>query len=96
MGSKRLNEGLNQRSVAEILQMIRMLGGLIGRADAAEALANRLKDGLDDIRQSAAALPTRPRVFFEEWDEPLKVVNEDKETMTIEIKKKRGRPSKNV
>lgn len=61
----------NQRSVAEILQMIRMLGGLIGRSDAAEALAAQLEAGLDKIRRSAAALPTRPRVFFEEWDEPL-------------------------
>ncbi|MGE3344319.1 MAG: cobalamin-binding protein [Vicinamibacterales bacterium] len=61
----------NQRSVAEILQMIRMLGGLIGRSAAAEALAGRLEAGLEEIRRSAAALPTRPRVFFEEWDEPL-------------------------
>ena len=61
----------NQRSVAEILQMIRMVGGLIGRGDAAEALALQLESGLDEIRQSAARLPTRPRVFFEEWDDPL-------------------------
>ncbi len=43
----------NQRSVAEILQMIRMLGGLIGRGDAAEALAQRLEQDLDRIRESA-------------------------------------------
>jgi len=61
----------NQRSVAEILQMIRMLGGLIGRGDKAEALAARLEAGLDAIRVGAAALPRRPRVFFEEWDEPI-------------------------
>jgi len=61
----------NQRSVAEILQMIRMLGGLVGRQDAAEALADRLSGGLDDIRTSAARLPRRLRTFFEEWDEPL-------------------------
>ncbi|MEQ1899074.1 MAG: cobalamin-binding protein [Vicinamibacterales bacterium] len=61
----------NQRSVAEILQMIRMLGGLIGRSDAAEGLAARLERGLDEIRMQAAALPSRPRVFFEEWDDPL-------------------------
>src|SRR3954464_6106028 len=57
----------NQRSVAEILQMIRMLGGLVGCQREAEALAERLAAGLQKIRASAAQLPTRPRVFFEEW-----------------------------
>jgi iron complex transport system substrate-binding protein len=61
----------NQRSVAEILQMIRMLGGLVGCSARAEALATSLEQGLDEIRASAARLPRRPRVFFEEWDEPL-------------------------
>ena len=61
----------NQRSVAEILQMIRVLGGIIGVANKAEALARELERGLDDIRRSAAELPTRPRVYFEEWDDPL-------------------------
>ena len=61
----------NQRSVAEIFQMIRMLGGLVGLADRAERYAADLERGLDDIRTSAAALPRRPRVFFEEWDDPL-------------------------
>jgi iron complex transport system substrate-binding protein len=61
----------NQRSVAEILQMIRMLGGLVGCQRAAEALADRLSAGLDDVRASAARLPKRLRVFFEEWDDPL-------------------------
>src|SRR6478609_5880213 len=41
----------NQRSVSEILQMIRMLGGLIGRADGAETLASRLEAGLDQMRE---------------------------------------------
>jgi len=61
----------NQRSVAEILQTIRIIGGLVGRADAADALARSLEQGLDGIRERAAALPRRPRVFFEEWDNPL-------------------------
>lgn len=61
----------NQRSVAEILQMIRMLGGLIGCEARASALSAELEQGLDTIRASAARLPRRPRVFFEEWDEPL-------------------------
>ena len=61
----------NQRSVAEILQMIRVLGGIIGVADKAEALARRFEGGLDEIRRAAAELPARPRVYFEEWDDPL-------------------------
>jgi iron complex transport system substrate-binding protein len=61
----------NQRSVAEILQMIRVLGGIIGVSDKAEALARRLGEGLEAIRGSAAQLPRRPRVYFEEWDNPL-------------------------
>jgi iron complex transport system substrate-binding protein len=61
----------NQRSVAEILQMIRMLGGLVGLQARAEALAIELERGLDAIRAAAAHLPTRPRVYFEEWDDPL-------------------------
>jgi iron complex transport system substrate-binding protein len=61
----------NQRSIGEILQMIRMLGGLVGLSDRAEALATRLEDGLTAIRDSAARFSRRPRVFFEEWDDPL-------------------------
>jgi iron complex transport system substrate-binding protein len=61
----------NQRSVAEILQMIRVLGGIVGVPEKAEALATRLGQGLDDIREKAAALPWRPKVFFEEWYDPL-------------------------
>src|SRR4026209_1544953 len=44
----------NQRSIAEILQMIRMLGGLTGCQPQAEALAEKLESDLDRIRQSAA------------------------------------------
>lgn len=61
----------NQRSVAEILQMIRVLGGIVGVPEKAEALATRLSQGLDEIRAQAATLPRRPRVFFEEWYDPL-------------------------
>jgi iron complex transport system substrate-binding protein len=61
----------NQRSVAEILQMIRMLGGLVGLQARAEALAIELERGLDVIRAAAAHFQTRPRVYFEEWDDPL-------------------------
>ena len=61
----------NQRSVAEILQMIAMLGGLIGCQLKAEQLADRLMSDLDLIKASASRFPRRLRVFFEEWDQPL-------------------------
>src|SRR5215471_4245631 len=61
----------NQRSIAEILQMVRLVGALVGRAEAGDALAAQLDHGLAEIRQSAATFPRRPRVFFEEWDAPL-------------------------
>lgn len=61
----------NQRSVPEILQMIRMLGGIIGCSEKAEALATQLESGLQTIHEQAERLPRRPRVFFEEWDDPL-------------------------
>jgi iron complex transport system substrate-binding protein len=61
----------NQRTVSGILQMIRIVGGLVGLVDRAEDLARALETGLETIRQSAQRFSRRPRVFFEEWDEPL-------------------------
>ena len=60
----------NHRSVAQIFKMIRTLGGLIGCESKANALADELQRGLDAIAAAGAALPRRPRVYFEEWDEP--------------------------
>lgn len=61
----------NQRSIAEILRMVRTVGALVGCQAPAEALADDLARGLDDVRARAVRLPRRPRVFFEEWDDPL-------------------------
>jgi iron complex transport system substrate-binding protein len=61
----------NQRSVAEILDMVRLLGAMVGEGEGAEALARRFEDGLTAARLRAGALPRRPRVYFEEWDEPM-------------------------
>ncbi|MEZ5286205.1 MAG: cobalamin-binding protein [Vicinamibacterales bacterium] len=61
----------NQRSVAEILQTIRVLAGIVGASARGEELAQSLAEGLDRIRSAAAAFPRRPRVYFEEWDDPL-------------------------
>ncbi|HET7396538.1 MAG TPA: cobalamin-binding protein [Gammaproteobacteria bacterium] len=60
----------NHRTVEEILRMIVMLGGMIGCEAKAQALATQLQSGLDEVRTAAAKLPRRPRVYFEEWDEP--------------------------
>jgi iron complex transport system substrate-binding protein len=60
----------NHRSVPGILGMIRMLGGMIGCEAKAAALAARLEEDVERVRISAASLPRRPRVYFEEWDEP--------------------------
>ena len=61
----------NQRSVAEILDMIATLGRLVGVPEKGNALVAELTRGLDAIRASAARFPKRPRVLFEEWKDPL-------------------------
>jgi iron complex transport system substrate-binding protein len=60
----------NHRSVADIFRMIRTLGGMIGCESKTQLLVDRLTTGLEAVRQRAAALPRRPRIYFEEWDEP--------------------------
>ena len=60
----------NHRSVDGILGYIRRLGGMVGSQDAAERYAAGLERHLDEVRRRSAALPRRPRVYFEEWDEP--------------------------
>lgn len=61
----------NQRDVAGIFAMIRTVGALVGQPGKADALANRLAARLEDVRAQSAKLPRRPRVYFEEWDEPM-------------------------
>jgi iron complex transport system substrate-binding protein len=61
----------NQRDLAGIFAMIRTVGALIGAVDKAEALARSLEAGLAQARQRGARLPVRPRIYFEEWDEPI-------------------------
>jgi iron complex transport system substrate-binding protein len=60
----------NHRSVAEILDYIRRLGALVVAGDRANAYADSLQQGLRAIEREAALLPRRPKVYFEEWDEP--------------------------
>jgi len=61
----------NQRSVQEILDMILQLSALVGAAGRGADLVSELERGLDDIRAAARRFPKRPRVYFEEWDEPM-------------------------
>jgi iron complex transport system substrate-binding protein len=61
----------NQRSIAEILDMIRTLGALVGAAERAERLAAELADAVAAARVRASLLPRRPKVYFEEWDDPM-------------------------
>ena len=59
----------NQRDVAGILDMIRTLGALVDRAEAADALVANWEAGLARVQRAAPA--PAPRVYFEEWDEPM-------------------------
>src|SRR5436190_16004629 len=51
--------------------MIRTLGALVGAVEKAELLAVSLEDRLDAVRERGASLACHPRVYFEEWDEPM-------------------------
>jgi iron complex transport system substrate-binding protein len=61
----------NQRTVAGILDMIRMVGTMVDASERAEKLVERLAVRLAEARSRAECLLKRPRVFFEEWDDPL-------------------------
>jgi len=60
----------NHRSVDGILGYVRRLGALVGAEARARAYVAELEAGIQQVRASAAALPRRPRVYFEEWDTP--------------------------
>jgi iron complex transport system substrate-binding protein len=61
----------NQRDVAGILAMIRMLGAMVGAADHAEQLATQYEQRLASVKAAAAQRVDKPLVYFEEWDDPL-------------------------
>ena len=61
----------NHRSVDGILDYIRRLGALVGVGERAEAYAVQLQDGLDAIQRDSERWTRRPKVYFEEWDDPL-------------------------
>jgi iron complex transport system substrate-binding protein len=61
----------NQRSVDEILSMILQLASLVGAPEKGNALVKSLEANLQAIREAASRFPRRPRIYFEEWDEPM-------------------------
>ncbi len=61
----------NQRSFEEILETVLMIGGLLGREAEARALIQDMRDEVKQIREFSSVWPDRPRVYFEEWHDPL-------------------------
>jgi iron complex transport system substrate-binding protein len=61
----------NQRSVSEIFQTLRLVAGLVGAQERAEAWIAQCQARHAQIAQAASTWPRRPRVYFEEWDEPM-------------------------
>jgi iron complex transport system substrate-binding protein len=61
----------NHRSVAGIIDYIRRLGALVGAAQESEALARRAAQHIAQVETAASRFARRPRVYFEEWDEPM-------------------------
>jgi iron complex transport system substrate-binding protein len=61
----------NQRTIAGIFDMIRLLGAMVGAGDRANRLTEELAGRLAEARARSQGLSRRPKVFFEEWDEPL-------------------------
>lgn len=71
-----IGEGLNvfitnQRSIEEILQYILLLGSMVGERAKAKRLMDRLIRNLERIREKAALFPKKPKIYFEEWDDPM-------------------------
>ena len=61
---------LNQRSLREVFQAILMVGGTLGREGEARGLVADMQDEIRQIREFSSVWPDRPRVYFEEWDDP--------------------------
>ena len=60
----------NHRTVQEIFRMIATLGGMVGCQAKTAALVEELQSNLDEIKACADTFTRRPKVYFEEWDEP--------------------------
>jgi iron complex transport system substrate-binding protein len=76
LANKLIRAGLNvlvtnQRSVAEILTTMRLIAAMIGLGDRAEAWIAACEERHSAIAATASSWPRRPRVYFEEWDDPM-------------------------
>ncbi len=60
----------NQRSVEEIFSMLYQVGAMVGQAQQSMERIAAMQAHMQAVALAAAALPRRPRVYFEEWDEP--------------------------
>src|SRR6476660_161820 len=61
----------NQRSIDEILSMVLLLSSMVDATERGQRLVSELESNLSEVRGAAQRLPKRPRVYFEEWDEPM-------------------------
>jgi iron complex transport system substrate-binding protein len=61
----------NQRSFDEVLEAILVIGGALGREGDARALVADMRDEVKQIREYSSIWPDRPRVYFEEWPDPM-------------------------
>jgi iron complex transport system substrate-binding protein len=61
----------NQRSLDEVLRAVLLIGGALGHVESAHALVQDIRDEVRQIREYSSVWPDRPRVYFEEWHEPL-------------------------
>ncbi len=60
----------NQRSVDEIFSMLYQVAAMVGQAEQGLQRLADMRQQLDDIGRTAAGFKRRPRIYFEEWDEP--------------------------
>jgi iron complex transport system substrate-binding protein len=61
----------NQRSLEEVLRAILVIGGALGLPDAARGLVQDMRDEVKQVREYSSVWPDRPRVYFEEWHDPM-------------------------
>ncbi|MEO1574810.1 MAG: ABC transporter substrate-binding protein, partial [Pseudomonadota bacterium] len=61
----------NHRSVAEIFRTIALVAAMVGEHERGRRLLDELAEGVERVRAAGRALPWRPRVYFEEWDDPM-------------------------
>ena len=60
----------NQRSVDEIFAMLYQVAAMVGEAEQGLQRISQMQSHLQSLRQTANGLARRPRVYFEEWDDP--------------------------